>query len=500
MTSADQMIGETFGNYRIVRLLGQGGMGAVYLAEHVRISRQAAIKVLLPQFSNDPSVLERFFAEARAAALIKHPGIVEVFDSDVRDGRAYIIMELLEGQSLAALLRQKPRLAGPHLPLALEIGRLTAEAAGAAHATGIVHRDLKPDNIYVVRAEAPVAVKVLDFGIAKLSGIAAGRGDVSATRSGMVLGTPTHMSPEQCRGAGKVDHRADIYSLGCILFEMVCGQPPFAHDSFGDLVVAHISKEPLPPRSIDPDLPGALDALVLKMLAKSPDDRPQSMAEVARELASILAGSTSPGHLAERNPTPPPRAPIDPSLSAVAVAPPERVTPMTTLSSATLEHMAVATRPANRRRLGIAGAVTVAVVGIGIWALPRLRDAGPPPPPAPPPSTAVAAPAPPATPPPPAEITVQVTEAPEGLTVEVDGRPATLPLRLPRSEEEHKLLFKAPGRHPFEKTILATRDRSVTVEMPPLATEPRPSRPPPKKTRPRPARQEPADPDGLAPM
>src|SRR5688572_27373662 len=147
------MIGEVFGNYRIVRLLGQGGMGAVYLAEHVRISRQAAIKILLPQYSNDQGILERFFAEARAAALIKHPGIVEVFDSDVRDGRAYIIMELLEGQSLAALLREKHRLAGPDLPLALEIGRLTAEAAAAAHATGIVHRDLKPDNIFVVRAE-----------------------------------------------------------------------------------------------------------------------------------------------------------------------------------------------------------------------------------------------------------------------------------------------------------------------------------------------------------
>jgi len=492
VTTADQLIGEVFGNYRIERLLGQGGMGAVYLAGHVRISRQVAIKVLLPQYSNDQIVLERFFAEARAAALIKHPGIVEVFDSDVRDGRAFIIMELLAGQSLAALLREKHRLAGPDLPLALEIGRLTAEAAAAAHATGIVHRDLKPDNIFVVRAEPPVAVKVLDFGIAKLSGIAAGRGDVSATQSGMVLGTPTHMSPEQCRGAGKVDHRTDIYSLGCILFEMVCGQRPFPNDSFGDLVVAHLSKKPPSPRSIDPDLPSALDALMLKMLAKEPDDRPQSMAEVARGLASIQAGSTSPSHHAQRNPTPPPSAPLDPSLSAVAA--PERLTPMTTLSSATLERRVLAPRPRTSHRLGIAGAVAVAVVGIGIWALPRIRSTeAPPPPPSPPVAVPTAAP------PAPAEITIQVTDAPEGLTVEVDGRPATLPLRLPRSEEEHKLLFKAPGRRPFEKTVLATRDRSLALQMPPLEVEPR-AKPLPKKTRPRPAREEPADPDGLAPM
>jgi serine/threonine-protein kinase len=233
------VIGSTVGSYVIRRVLGEGGMGRVYLAEHQLIGKRAAIKVLLPQYSSQAEIVNRFFNEARASSMLKHPGVIDVYDfGRLPDGSAYLMMEFLEGQSLAARLR-----AGSlALELALDIARQVALALGAAHAHGIVHRDLKPDNVFLVpdtELRAGVRTKVLDFGIAKLTDDQGG-GGAGATRTGAIIGTPTYMSPEQCRGAGKVDHRSDVYSLGCMLFEMLSGRPPFVAEGPGEVIAAHL--------------------------------------------------------------------------------------------------------------------------------------------------------------------------------------------------------------------------------------------------------------------
>jgi serine/threonine-protein kinase len=283
------MIGRTIGSYTIVEKLGSGGMGEVYLAEHRRIARRAAIKFLLPSLSRDADVVSRFFNEARATSIIKHPGIVEVYDCDVIDERAYIIMEFLEGESLGSALARVGNFAGEIASVASVAGQI-AGALSAAHGKGIIHRDLKPENVFLALddgSDGNFVVKILDFGIAKLaSDNAVGSG--SNTRTGSVLGTPTYMSPEQCRGLSTVDHRADVYALGCIIFEMLTGRHVFVKEAPGDLLVAHIH-EPAPRVSFyNPTVPPVLDDLVARMLSKAPADRPGSMAEVVAELEQLL--------------------------------------------------------------------------------------------------------------------------------------------------------------------------------------------------------------------
>ena len=274
--------GEQIGAYAIRRRLGAGGMGEVYLAEHRHIDRKAAIKVLLPELSSNQMVVERFFNEARAASRIKHDGIVEIVDCDRHtNGRAYIVMEFLEGESVGESLRRVGRF---ELSSAVGVVGQVADALAAAHAKGIIHRDLKPDNIFLAatpRAATPIAVKVLDFGIAKLVG-EEGR-ETRRTQSGTLVGTPLYMSPEQCRGTGQIDPRADIYALGCILFELLAGRPPFTHAGAGELFVAHIA-EPAPELATLVSVPPGISALVASMLAKDPGQRPQSMTDVVHAL------------------------------------------------------------------------------------------------------------------------------------------------------------------------------------------------------------------------
>ncbi len=259
------MIGTTLGSYRILDKLGEGGMGVVYSAEHALIGRKAAVKMLRRECSSDQEIVTRFFNEARSTALIRHSGLVDVFDFGyASDGSAYIVMEFLEGQSLASRIERHTGFALEEL---VEIGRQLAVAVGAAHGKGIVHRDLKPDNVFLVPndVDGGIKVKVLDFGIAKLAG------DVSTsvkTRTGSMMGTPLYMAPEQCRGAGEVDRRADIYSFGCILYEMVTGRAPFRGDGPGDVIVGHMMEPPVPPRQLCPDVNPGLEALILRMLAK----------------------------------------------------------------------------------------------------------------------------------------------------------------------------------------------------------------------------------------
>jgi len=310
------MIGELLGNYRIVAQLGSGSMGVVFLAEHKRLLRRAAIKLLAPHLIRNQQVLQRFFNEALATSVIRHPGIVDIFDCDVdATGRAYMVMEHLEGETLGERLQQAGRL---HWREACLIARQAADALAAVHDKGIVHRDLKPENLFLVRDQrdlTAVVVKVLDFGVARLlAQDAASR----LTMRGMLLGTPEYMAPEQCGGA-EIDHRADVYALGCILFEMLGGLPPFVADTVQELLAAH---QFLPvPALTDPveEVPAWLGDLLARMLAKEPGQRPASMHEVSKALrgqeAQAAAHTTLVG-----------RSLAEPAAGAVAPRRPSRPT------------------------------------------------------------------------------------------------------------------------------------------------------------------------------
>ena len=259
-------------------------MGAVYEAKHPLIEKRVAIKLLKPERSAHPELAQRFLNEARATSAIRHPNIVEVMDlGTLPNGAPYLVMELLEGETLADRLDRVGRLA---LPVALEFTFQTASALEAAHARGIVHRDLKPDNVFLVadpRLPGRELVKVLDFGIAKL------RGELVTapldTIAGAVLGTPPYMSPEQCRGVPEqIDHRTDIYALGVMLYEMVCGAPPFVSEGIGDMLMMHMSVPPPPPASLGIELPEQVERAILRALAKRPEERFASMGELRAAL------------------------------------------------------------------------------------------------------------------------------------------------------------------------------------------------------------------------
>ncbi len=279
-------------------------MGTVYLAIHPIMGRKAAVKVLKPELARDESLVIRFFNEARAANAIRHPNIIDIIDVGMLpdDNVPYMLMEFLEGESLSARLeRSRP------LPVetAIEIAFQTASALAAAHGKGIVHRDLKPDNLFLVPDEMVSSgerVKVLDFGIAKLRDDM--RGSSMKTRTGAIMGTAVYMSPEQCQGLiEKVDHRTDIYALGIILYEMLCGMPPFMSEGFGDIIIMHVMREPEPPQAKNPSIPDSVAAAILCALAKDPKDRFQSMTDFQAALrthASPYAPPPFAGSLAVR--------------------------------------------------------------------------------------------------------------------------------------------------------------------------------------------------------
>ncbi|MES1204540.1 MAG: protein kinase [Pseudomonadota bacterium] len=279
------LVGRKIGSYTVLDELGHGGMGRVYLAEHTLIGRKAAIKVLNPDIATDPEVVSRFFTEARAVNDIRHPNIVEVTDFGTFDALYCIVMEYLEGETLAARM---DRIRCFDEPSVVRIMKQCTSALGAAHEQGLVHRDIKPENIFLrAHPDYPDFVKLLDFGIAKLLGPESSVGH--HTKTGSVMGTPSYMSPEQCLGESALDIRSDVYSLGVVIYQMLTGLLPFTGDTLGRLIVCHVSEPPVPPSVVNATVSRAMNDLVLRAMQKKPKDRFQSARDMREALERVLA-------------------------------------------------------------------------------------------------------------------------------------------------------------------------------------------------------------------
>ncbi|HEY5951558.1 MAG TPA: serine/threonine-protein kinase [Kofleriaceae bacterium] len=358
MSEEPNLVGTMLGSYRITGELSRGGMGAVYRAEHAVLERVVAVKLLRPELTENEELVNRFINEARAASAIQHPGIIEVLDfGHSQDGRAYFVMEMLHGESLAQRIAKRGRLPERE---AAQIARGVASALTAAHGKGIVHRDLKPDNVFLIPdpdlGERP---KVLDFGIAKLGERAPG--DVKYTQTGALIGTPLYMAPEQARAASGIDHRADLYSLGCMLYEMLVGEPPFVAVGAGEIIALQMFGSAKRPSERAITVAPDLETIVMRLLEKEPQDRFQTAGEVANALANALG------------------EPVPDSSPGARAKPP--------LIAAT-QHQAA---PRSSRGL-IAGVVAAALIVIAVVAVVVLRDQ---------PTSAAAVPA---TAPPPVEV------------------------------------------------------------------------------------------------
>jgi serine/threonine-protein kinase len=373
----DLLIGQTIGNYLVTQKLGEGGMGAVYLAEHPSIGKKVALKVLHSEFSTNQEVAQRFFHEAKAVNDIGHPNIVDIVDFGIiqagtgREQLVYFIMEYLAGVTLSHVIRTESPLPPER---ALTIALQVADALSASHKCGIVHRDLKPDNIILLqRGRERDFVKLLDFGIAKLTG-----GNAMGshrTRTGIVMGTPAYMSPEQCEGRDSVDLRTDVYALGIVIYEMLTGRVPFIGEGYGEILVQHLTQRPAPVSQFRM-LPAHVEVVVMKALEKRADMRYPTMEEFMRAMSDPvgfveahggvagflqrqLMPSTAP--LPSVRLTPAPLTPLPGTLIAPSLATPAP----TTLGSATGQVSA----PRSKTGLIIAAIVVVAAAAAGIIAV-----------------------------------------------------------------------------------------------------------------------------------
>ncbi|MBI5536904.1 MAG: serine/threonine protein kinase [Deltaproteobacteria bacterium] len=274
------------GKYRLEKLLGKGAVGMIYRAQNTLIGRTVAIKLLRPEHASDEEVVGRFLREARAANLVRHPNVVDVLDiGQDESGVPFIVEEFLEGEDLARYVQNK----GGHLEPAPALDLLipVAEAVGYAHSRGVIHRDLKPENVFLSRAEGKLVPKLLDFG---LSRIKLGPGEIRATATGMTMGSPAYMSPEQIEGAKELDARADVWALGVILYEVLSGNLPFIGDSHVAVFVQISWAEPPRLEDLVPSIPRDLARVVTRCLRRSAADRYPTASELCRDLQHIREG------------------------------------------------------------------------------------------------------------------------------------------------------------------------------------------------------------------
>jgi serine/threonine-protein kinase len=484
------------GKYRVERVLGVGGMGAVASAVHVDLGQRVAIKVMLPELAKSAEFTARFLREARAAASVQSERVAKVFDvGKADDGTLYMIMELLEGVDLHKL--QKDR--GDVLPIEEAAGYVleACEAIAAAHALGIVHRDLKPSNLFLAqRPGAPPIVKVLDFGISKSLDPGDDAGPTLTTTES-VLGSPYYMSPEQIRSPKKVDRRTDIFSLGLILYKLLTGNLPFESDSVGEHLVMATVEPPMPLRLRRPDAPVELEAVVLRCLEKDPNRRYADVGQLAAALApfsppasrvvldriSALLGPTSvasPLPLRSIDRPPPTGATPPPALA-------NEVATLTTAASFVARSRKTSLPPAAGARRPWLVAVLAAAVSSGtVVAMNRLgpRLGGNARPPEGLTSQAPAA-VPPESPPPAASITVEWRIDPADAKLTIDGKEVQgSSIRLARSDETHTLVASAAGFVPMNRAFSGRADLMLSLALE-REREKREATPAPPTARPR---------------
>jgi eukaryotic-like serine/threonine-protein kinase len=295
LTGSDLLGSTLSGRYLITRKIGQGGMGAVYEATHTLIGKTVAVKVLLDKYAQREAIVKRLKQEAQLASSLRHEHIIDITDfGNTEDGRTFVVMELLEGESLAECLSREPKL--PEMRI-LRIASQAASALAAAHAKGIVHRDIKPENIFLLKRKEMDFVKVVDFGISKSMRTTGEEDEVRLTQTGMVLGTPLYMSPEQARGDEDPDHRVDIYALGVIMYEAATGRVPFGGNNYLSVISQVLNEDPKPIREIRPDISEEFEAIVSKAMAKERNDRYQSANEMLADVSLLL---DDPTHSTER--------------------------------------------------------------------------------------------------------------------------------------------------------------------------------------------------------
>jgi serine/threonine protein kinase len=314
-----ELVGQALGQYRIEAVLGYGGMGQVFRSKHLYLGRPAAIKVMHEHLASNSTFRARFLREAKATAALRDPHIIEIYEFGEQDGLLYLVMELSTEGTLSTLLRprgaERPIL--PPLIAALDLVRQAAEGLAAAHALGMIHRDIKPDNLLLTHLSRPdrlggqYQLKISDFGLARLS-------ESSGLTTGGPVGTPAYMSPEQCQNA-TLDGRSDLYSLGVVLYEVVTGYQPFQINSFSDAVEKHVNAAPFPIQQLRPNLPPIVEQIILRCLAKKPEDRYQT----GTELAKALQGAINQANLATRSPF----VPFTPSTQAPPNGPAQGVAP-----------------------------------------------------------------------------------------------------------------------------------------------------------------------------
>jgi eukaryotic-like serine/threonine-protein kinase len=512
--------------YRVESLLAVGGMGAVYVGTHTKLRKRVAIKVLNPQLST-PQMIERFHREAITASQVGHEGIAQVTDLGTSvDGEPFLVMELLEGESLGKRLRAT----GP-LPIheACELACSILAPLGAAHRAGIVHRDLKPDNVFLVQQSRGEMVKLLDFGISRATGL---DDEFRLTTTGLVLGTPFYMSPEQAQGASSITPASDLYSLGVMLYEMLIGKVPIQGDNYNQLMYHVVNGAFTPPRQLRADVPPALERVVLRAMSLSPEHRPASAAELEHDLL-IFCRPTFRAHLTEGGAsprlslvTPAPRltgAAGSPGVPALAS--PSGIgidqTMMATADRQLLGHAAAAAAghsgpsthpghpshaghaPPARSRALLLAALGGAIVAAGVAAAVLIPGSPPSPPASPAVAAAPAAPTAPTTPPAPAAaipaptppaasatIRLRFEVEPDGAEISVDGKPvAGAELEVPRDEAAHSLRVAAAGFVAEEEQIRFDESQRLVVRLKPEPKEPgtrrpRPERPPETPRRP----------------